>query len=132
MTYRVVLFAYRKPGMTPETFKHLYETVHLPLVKNMSGNLFPISHTRRYVSRPANDNGEPFAAQLISGKPEDVKFDAITEMVFESAAQFYEFAGVLAEPANEKKIQEDCAAFLDTSLAPTMIVLDELCEHTRD
>ncbi|KAH6682150.1 hypothetical protein F5X68DRAFT_233866 [Plectosphaerella plurivora] len=128
MTFQVALFAYRKSGSSPEVFKHHYETVHVPLVKKMSGSLFPLVHCRRYVSRPEKDLG----AEVISGEASDIPFDAITEMRFESREAFYKFAALINEPSNAAKIEEDCRAFLDVSRAPTMVVIEDICETRRE
>lgn len=37
MTYSILIFAYRKPGTTPEQFRAHYEGKHVPLVKEISG-----------------------------------------------------------------------------------------------
>lgn len=37
MTYSVLIFAYRKPGTTPEQFRAHYEGSHVPLVKEIAG-----------------------------------------------------------------------------------------------
>ncbi|KAL1853207.1 hypothetical protein Daus18300_011855 [Diaporthe australafricana] len=81
MTYSILIFAYRKPGTTPEQFQSHYEGKHVSLIKEISGEyvpilplfnesfigfswvivypdgmrslerLFPLSHTRRYIHR---------------------------------------------------------------------------------
>jgi uncharacterized protein (TIGR02118 family) len=137
MTFRVVLFACRKAGLTRQEFKHRYETVHVPLVKKMTGNLFPLSHTRRYISRqdttPNDGQAEAVdVAELISGDAADVQYDVITEMAFDTREDFYKFTGTLNEPDNVAKIQGDCAGFLDTTRVPTMIVLQDVYETYRE
>ena len=136
MAFRVVLFAYRKPGLSPQDFKQRYEDVHIPLVKDISGSLFPLSHTRRYISLSKTSSEESTEAtyepELISGEPSDMPYDAITEMRFDTREDFYNFATLLNEPANAAKIAADCAEFLDTTKSPTMVVLEDLCESTRD
>lgn len=37
MTYSILIFAYRKPGTTPEQFRTYYEGSHVPLVKAIGG-----------------------------------------------------------------------------------------------
>lgn len=41
MTFSVLIFAYRKPGTTPEQFRAHYEGKHVPLVKEISGEYVP-------------------------------------------------------------------------------------------
>lgn len=135
MVFRVVLFVYRKPGLTPEAFLAHYENFHVPLMKELGGSLFPMSHTRRYISRLETSTQEedqwnpPVVA---SGSPSDFSYDAITEMVFESQEAFQAFSELLAKPEIAPKVAEDCAAFLDTSRAPPVVDIGELCETGRD
>lgn len=41
MTYSILIFAYRKPGTTPEQFRAHYEGKHVPLIKEISGEYVP-------------------------------------------------------------------------------------------
>lgn len=45
MAYTILIFAYRKPGTTPEQFRMHYENNHMPLVREIGGEHFPNSHT---------------------------------------------------------------------------------------
>lgn len=134
MSYRVVLHANRKPGMTPQDFKSHYEDVHVPLVKQMSADLFPITHTRRYVSRPRESSTNPVNETNNSAEtssPSGPGYDAIIEMVFENEETFHKFSSLLAHPDNAPKIAEDCALFLDTSAPPCIAVIGDVCETRR-
>ena len=51
MTVSILLLAYRKPGTTPEQFQAYYEEKHVGLVKELAGEDYPLSHTRRYIQR---------------------------------------------------------------------------------
>ena len=136
MVFTVVLFAYRKPGLTPAAFRAHYENVHVPLMKELGGNLFPISHTRRYISRLEKtgtvEETQQYPAMIISGSASDFAYDAITEMVFESQEAFQKFSELLAKPDIAPTVAEDCAAFLDTSRTPSIVVIGDLCETLRD
>lgn len=135
MVFTVVLFAYRKPGMSPDAFRDHYETVHIPLMKELGGSLFPLSHTRQYISRTcaeSPDAEQPYPPVLVSGSPSDFAYDAITEMVFESRDDFLKFSAVLASPEAAPKVEQDCGAFLDMSRAPSMVVMEPKFETRRD
>lgn len=135
MGFTVVLFAYRKPGMSPEAFRDHYETVHVPLMKELGGSLFPVSHTRQYISRTKAhfpDAEQPYPPVLISGSPSDFSYDAITEMVFEAKDDFLKFSAILASPEVAPKVAQDCGAFLDMTRAPSMVVMEPKCETRRD
>lgn len=49
MSYSVLMYIYRKEGVSPEQFKEHYETKHVPIIQRLSGNLFPTSHSRHYM-----------------------------------------------------------------------------------
>ncbi|KAK7932722.1 hypothetical protein PG985_003434 [Apiospora marii] len=51
MTYTVVALRRRKEGTTPAQFRAYYDNTHVPLLRSLSGSLFPLSHTRHYVTR---------------------------------------------------------------------------------
>jgi hypothetical protein len=50
MALRVLIIAYRKPGLTPDEFRTRYEA-HAMLIKRLAGDTFPISHRRTYITR---------------------------------------------------------------------------------
>ncbi|KAI8725665.1 EthD domain-containing protein [Fusarium sp. LHS14.1] len=135
MAFTVVLFAYRKPGMTPAAFRAHYENIHVPLMKELGGNLFPVSHTRRYISQlqvDSEDEAQRYLPEVMSSSPSDLSYDAITEMSFDSKDAFLKFSELLAEPHIAPKVAEDCAAFLDVSRVPLVVVIGEMCETRRD
>ena len=41
MVYNILMFAYRKPGTTPEHFRTYYDTVQVPLIRELAGAAFP-------------------------------------------------------------------------------------------
>ena len=61
MTFTILIFAYRKPGLTPAQFRIHGEQIHIPLIKSLTGPLFPLSHVRRYIHRTkiAEEAGGP-------------------------------------------------------------------------
>ena len=92
MTYIVIHFVTRKPTLTIEEFKHYWENTHIPLLKSLTGPLFPLHHKRRYLARterkgfggPANRDHPPL---IIRGTPDDFDFDGIAEMEWETVKQ---------------------------------------------
>jgi hypothetical protein len=51
MTFTILIFSYRKAGTTLEEFRAQSEGTLLPLLKEITGEHFPLSHTRRYIQR---------------------------------------------------------------------------------
>jgi EthD domain len=119
-TYTVIIFAYRKPDTTPAHFKTMYESKHIPLVQSITGSLFPLSHTRRYLARAecspqvGSDKSTYPAAVLVGGQA-DFDYDAIAELLFQDQAAFQAFFAKVSEPANAQKLAEDEDLFLDRS-----------------
>lgn len=77
MPFTIVLFAWRKPNTSPAEFKHHYETTHLPLLKSIAGERFPLTHTRHYIQRTSGDNADSdmsndtHPAVTFAGEPKD-------------------------------------------------------------
>lgn len=119
MTYSILIFAYRKSGTTPEEFRAGYEA-HVPVVKEMTGEHFPLSHTRRYIQRAAGqaegttERNADYPATVLFGSQADFDYDAVAELTFTDAAAFQTFFGIVQKPENWERIQADEAKFLDT------------------
>jgi hypothetical protein len=120
------MLVYRKPSINPEEFREHYEMIHVPLVRKIAGSLFPLTHTRKYISREAKvvEGNPEYIAHVMAGEQADVGYDAVVEMTFQDQAAFYEFGGFLAQPAVAKQIQDDCEEFMDMSKAPAVILSD--------
>ncbi|KAF2742823.1 hypothetical protein M011DRAFT_411839 [Sporormia fimetaria CBS 119925] len=110
MTFKVLLFIYRKPSISVDEFKHLYETSHISSVRSLVGDLFPISHTRNYIAE--------------EGRPSSIQYDALTEMLFQDRASFEIFSAKLMEGENGAKIGQDCEQFMDTQKTSMVVVSD--------
>ncbi|KAL2013594.1 hypothetical protein VTN00DRAFT_1119 [Thermoascus crustaceus] len=119
MPYTVVVFAWRKPGLTPAQFKDHYEHSHIPLLLELAGPNFPTSHTRFYLPRraedlasadPTNENHRP---AIFAGQPGDFPWDAYAELVFDDLAAFNAFHAIVTEPENAARIAADEEKFLD-------------------
>ncbi|KAI1203689.1 EthD domain-containing protein [Nemania serpens] len=130
MPYSILLFAYRKPGVTPEQFKSHYDGTHMPLVRELAGAHFPLSHTRRYIHRSENQADGNTArnsctpATVIIGTQKDFDYDAVAELTFEDEAAFHTFYGIVEQPENAAKIAADEENFLDRSRLTAVVVGD--------
>lgn len=120
MPYSVVLYATRKTGMTPAAFRKHYEEVHMPLIQELAGHLFPISHTRHYIDRftPVNEasadvSNENFPASVILGAPTDFAYDAYVNVIFRDVAHFQEFFAHMQKPDIAARLRADEELFLD-------------------
>ena len=134
MPYIILIFAYRKRGLSPAAFKSRYESSHVPLVQSIAGPHFPKTHTRRYIERSesnissAANNGTTNAnhpATVMVGTQADFDYDAIAELTFEDAAAFQTFFGLVSQPEAAEKIAKDEEMFLDR--ARTRIAVVDEC-----
>jgi len=122
--------------MTPEAFKAYYENTHVPLMQSLTGSLFPLSHTRRYVQRAATptSSGESstYPAAILSGKQDDFGYDSMTEMMFEDEGAFKHFFDLFAQPEFGAKVAADCQKFMDMERNPGVILEDCVVTTRKD
>ncbi|KAF2245784.1 hypothetical protein BU26DRAFT_607961 [Trematosphaeria pertusa] len=144
MTYLIVLFAYRKPGMSPSEFREYCETTHVPFLKSLLGSVAPIEYTRNYIARVDSGAGERMGLSHLSpkfadgntpvvliGNPEDVTWDVMSEMRFRDELHFQQFFALINEPEVAEKIAEDEGRFCDTEKLKT-VVIGETCSTKAD
>ncbi|KAF3769089.1 hypothetical protein M406DRAFT_355159 [Cryphonectria parasitica EP155] len=128
MTFSVLIFSYRKPGTTPEQFRAHYEGTHIPLVKEMGGEHFPLSHTRRYLARAegsaegTTERNASFPAKVLLGSQADYDYDAFAELTFTDEAHFKTFFSLTRQPENLARLHEDEDKFLDRSKISAVVV----------
>lgn len=131
MTYSVLIFTYRKPGTTPEQFRAHYESSHVPLVKEIVGKHFPLSHTRRYIHRTVGkaegtERNAKSPASVLMGTQADFEYDAMAELTFPDVGAFQTFFGIAQQPENAARIAADEEKFLDRSKTSAVIVGETL------
>ncbi|KAI2602308.1 EthD domain-containing protein [Hypoxylon sp. NC1633] len=120
MTFSILLFLSRKPGTSPESFQEHYENVHLPLLREVAGPHFPLTHTRRYIARSSGQaedttRNATTPAQVLRGSQADFDYDCIVEATFESAEAFQAFMGFTHTSENAARVIADEEGFLDRS-----------------
>jgi hypothetical protein len=135
MPYTATAFLWRKPGTTPEEFKTYYKTTHIPLLKEKVGTLFPLTHTRHYLTRTAVDPSSSsdktnanYPVTVYGGTVDDFGYYVYSEMVFENFEKFMAFAVKMAEvEASDKGWNQDIANFLDVGeKARRIVAVDDL------
>ncbi|MCJ1372937.1 hypothetical protein MMC20_004163 [Loxospora ochrophaea] len=130
MPYIILIFAYRKPGLSPAAFKSHYESSHVPLVQSITGPHFPNTHTRHYIQRAENTAASPsssntdYPATVMVGAQEDFAYDAFAELTFDDAAAFHAFYALVNEEEAAKKIAQDEEMFVDRAKMRVAIVDD--------
>lgn len=137
MPIKALIYAYRKPGLTPTDFKTHYEA-HVTLLKSLAGDDFPLSHKRHYVSR-ANVETAPEGAStrnaltpatVLVGQQSDFDFDAYAEVTFADQAAFEAFSAKVYAPDAAAQIRADEEKFLDREKLG-IVLLGEVVETTK-
>ncbi|KAL2756324.1 hypothetical protein ACRALDRAFT_1063699 [Sodiomyces alcalophilus JCM 7366] len=81
---KMLLFGRRRQDLTPTEFRDYYENQHMPLLRNISGDAFPLSHERSYVDR----SGPCFSANVVLGDQEDFLFDSMAILTWRDLDHF--------------------------------------------
>ncbi|TGJ85979.1 hypothetical protein E0Z10_g2772 [Xylaria hypoxylon] len=137
MGYSVIVFAYRKPGTTPEQFKAHSEGSHVPLIREIAGPTFPLSHTRRYLHRTEKQTSTNTVsnantpATVLIGSQAEFDYDSFAELTFEDESACQAFFGVMQQPGNAARIAADEEKFLDRARL-TAVVLGDTTETRRN
>jgi hypothetical protein len=127
MPFTILLFVTRKPSLSPSEFKDYWETKHIPLLKSLTGPLFPQNHTRRYLARinregfggPANRD-HPLLT--LRGIQQERDYDGVAEMTFETKQAFQDFYSAIYEKGTAAKLAEDEGHFLDAGKFEAVVV----------
>jgi EthD domain len=120
MTPKVLIFAYRKPGLSLEEFKTLYEE-HIVNLKKLAGDDFPLSHQRSYIARSngptegATARNPTTPAIVMAGQQSDFDFDAQAELTFASQEALQAFVAKVQAPEAAAQIAAEEEKFLDRS-----------------
>ena len=118
MSYSIVAFLWRKPGLSPDEFRNHYETQHMPLLLALMGPIFPKSHTRFYLPRQASapssadTSNTNYVPTIFIGDAQDFDYDAFASIVFADEAAFEAFYARLREADVAKALREDEDRFL--------------------
>ncbi|KAF2107914.1 hypothetical protein BDV96DRAFT_653415 [Lophiotrema nucula] len=121
MVYSLILFVTRKPGLSLHEFKYHWETNHIPLLKDLVGQDFPLSHTRHYLDRDTSLPGAPVTA--LFGAQEHFTFDGVGVLTFINRDHYESFHAKLKGEA-QKMHDEDLAAFVDITKLKGVFVGD--------
>ena len=104
----VLIFSTRKADLSPEEFKDYYENNHIPLVKRLTGDQFPKSNTRHYIT-----SGAAAQPAFIVGQPSDLSWDSVTVLNFADDEHFNKCMAVYQEEETQKQFAADEEKFLD-------------------
>lgn len=128
MTYTVLLFLYRKPGLSLQAFKDHYEKNHMPLLMSFALGKAPKTHTRHYIERPnAGSANTSTPATVLMGSQEDFDYDSITQLDFEDAGAFQKYhAATIGSERVAAEITKDEEKFLDRGRTKVVVAGESL------
>ncbi|KAL4898966.1 hypothetical protein BDW74DRAFT_184243 [Aspergillus multicolor] len=107
--FTILIFVTRRPDLTPAQFRDHWENNHIPLLQRLSGQSFPLSHTRHYLQHPIT---------ALVGDLADITYDGFAVVQFASKAAFEEFVPVMSSP----EVVEDEERFTDRSLLKAVVL----------
>ena len=131
MTFKVLIYAHRLPGISPEEFKQHYEA-HIDLFKRLVGDDFPLSHRRIYLARNTVESAPDGAsgrnattpATVIVGQQSDYEYDCLAEMTFADRANWDACTAKVLSPEINALIAADEDKFYDRSKTGVVVVGD--------
>ncbi|KAF3067201.1 hypothetical protein GL218_08690 [Daldinia childiae] len=127
MAFSILFFFTRKAGISPEEFKEHLENIHMPILQEVAGPHFPLSHRRHYIQR-TQGQGEGTTrnastpAQILLGSQADFDYDVVAELTFQDAAAFQTFMAFSHTPEKAAKVGADQELFLDRSQLRAVVV----------
>ncbi|KAK4216472.1 hypothetical protein QBC37DRAFT_397652 [Rhypophila decipiens] len=130
MTYSILITNTRKQGTTPDGFCKGGEEL-VALLKELTGEHFPSSHTRNYIKRiegpRAEGNSElnPTTPAIVvagMGTQADADWDCISKLDWADEAAFKAYIGVMMQPDTLVKIQEAEAKVVDPSKTKIVVL----------
>jgi hypothetical protein len=126
MPVKVILLLKRKPGMSPEEFRHAYETRHRRLGMEKVGHLL-LEYRRNYLGA-----GSTFAAAApvpTGGQGlAELPYDVVTEMVFRDMDALAECNRIIGVPDTRRMFSEDEETLFDRPKCWTILTQETLVE----
>lgn len=119
MTFIVSFVTGRKQGLSLAQFKNHYESKHVPLLQNLTGDLFPNSHTRYYIHRTSvaedlaggTSGNSNHLATVLLGDQADFDHDAFAVLIFKNKSAFEALHARMSQRDAAERVVEDEDAF---------------------
>ncbi|KAH8174506.1 ethD domain-containing protein [Sarocladium implicatum] len=122
--FQLLMLSRRRQDLTPAQFKDHYENVHVPLLKNLTGDTFPESFVRHYIKRDHDpdapklpsceahgDGNLEWPAALLMGEQSDIVIDAVAVLTYRDKEHFESNWAFFKDEEFVKIITEDEAKF---------------------
>ena len=122
---KILVFNARRPGVSLEEYRDYYETVHAPLARS----LFPTVgvYRRNYVDLEQTARAETRRGVTAAtpGGEGGLRFDSVSEVFFDSWADFETFRDRSAEPEVRARVLADEEHFLDPAAIRRFVVVPD-------
>ena len=112
MTHTILIFIHKKPGVPSPEFETIYETKQLPIVREITGEDFPLFRKRGYVQRKTSNH---------DSENELTDYDCVAELIFENEAHFDRFQKKLGTEEGKKKLKDVEKTFMDVKRTSSVI-----------
>lgn len=132
MVYSVILHVPRKPGLSPEEFKHHWEKIHIPLLKQLVGYDFPLSHTRHYIERPFDSTLERGDLTKSEGPSGVGAIDGVAILTFASKEHYERFGEKLTDEKKRRVYESDLQNFVDVGAMNGMFAVSTCNRNVFD
>ena len=113
---RLLVLTARCPDLTLDQYKEHYENVHIPLLRRLLGDAFPLTQKRNYIPHSADGS-----AEALTGS-EDLAYHCITVSVFADGEHLQRAVAESNDPKKKAEREEDEAKFLDMTKTKMMMV----------
>jgi hypothetical protein len=115
---KILVMVVRKPGLTKEQFRQLYESSHVVLAKRIFGDLF-VEYRRNYPG-PSTILSYTESTPLPSAN-ESCGYDVITEVVLKDRDALDQMMAIIAKPEVRKLIIDDEMRIFDRDASRMML-----------
>ncbi|KAJ4356567.1 uncharacterized protein N0V89_004601 [Didymosphaeria variabile] len=114
----ICLFSKRE-DLTFNEFREAMETRFVPLLEKLTGPLFPLTYSRRYIAADGNArerhrSGPLGLPSLIVGEAESITWDALIEATFEDDLHLQQFMSFINESEAAEELMECESSFSDS------------------
>ncbi|KAJ4290589.1 hypothetical protein N0V90_010807 [Kalmusia sp. IMI 367209] len=120
MVHALVSLFCKREDITFREFKDALENEFVPLLEKITGPLFPLTYSRRYIAHEGNDrerarSGPLGIPALIVGRAESISWDALVEATFEDDLHLQQFMAFINESEAADQLLDCEARFSDSS-----------------
>ncbi|KAL1606425.1 hypothetical protein SLS60_003829 [Paraconiothyrium brasiliense] len=114
----ICLFS-KRDDLTFNEFKDAMENRFVPLLEKLTGPLFPLTYSRRYIAADGNARERHRAGplglpSLIVGEAESITWDALVESTFEDELHLQQFMAFINESEAAEELMECESSFSDS------------------